>query len=80
VTHPVDPPSQPFARATALSFLVLGYGLSLGAGMAIDAASGGAFSGGGFPNDAMLGALLYPPILVMIIDALRRVGEIIEPR
>jgi len=80
VTHPVDPPPQPFARATALSFLALGYGVSLGAGMLIDAASGGAFSGGGFPNDAMLGAFLYPPILVMIIDALRRVGEIIEPR
>jgi hypothetical protein len=80
VTHPVDPPAQPFARATALSVLAIGYLGSLGAGMLLDAASGGAFSGGGFPNDAMIGAFLYPPILVIVIDALRRVGDIFEPR
>jgi hypothetical protein len=80
VTHPVEPPSQPFARATALSFLALGYLGSFAAGILLDAASGGAFSGGGFPKDAMMCAFLYPPIVVMIIDLLRRVGEIIEPR
>ncbi len=79
VTHPVDPPAQPFTRGKALSFLALAYLGSLGAGMLLDAASGGAFSGNAFPNDAMIGAFLYPPILVMIIDMLRRVGELIEP-
>jgi hypothetical protein len=80
VTQPVDPPSQPFARATALSVLAIGYVGSLGAGMLLDAASGGAFSGGGFPKDAMMCAFLYPPIVVMIIDVLRRVGDIFEPQ
>ena len=78
VTHPADPPRQPFARTTAYTFLGVGYFGSLAAGVAIDAASGGAFSGGGFPNDAMVGAFLYPPILVLIIGALRRAGELIE--
>jgi hypothetical protein len=80
VTHPVDLPAQPFARGTALSFLAVGYLGSFAAGMLLDAVSGGAFSGGGFPKDAMMCAFLYPPIVVMIIDLLRRVGEIIEPR
>lgn len=80
VTHPVEPPPQPFTRGEAVAFLVVGYVGSLLAGVLIDAASGNAFSGGGFPNDAMMGAFLYPPILVMIIDALRHVGEIMEPR
>jgi len=80
VTRPEDPPAQPFARTTALGFLALGYLGSFGAGLLLDAASGGAFSGGGFPKDAMMCAFLYPPIVVMIIDLLRRVGDLIEPR
>jgi hypothetical protein len=78
VTQPTDPPPQPFARGTALTFLAVGYLGSLGAGMVIDAASGGAFSGGAFPNDAMMGALLFPPILVLVIGLLRRAGEFME--
>jgi hypothetical protein len=80
VTQPTDPPEQPFTRAEAVAFLVIGYGVSLLGGVVIDALSGNAFSGGGFPNDAMVGAFLYPPILVLIIDGLRHVGEILEPR
>ncbi|HQR40048.1 MAG TPA: DnaJ domain-containing protein [Blastocatellia bacterium] len=80
VTHPTDPPRQPFTRSMALAFLAIGYLGSLAAGVLLDEASGGMFSGGGFPKDAMVGALLYPPILVMVIDALRRVGEIMDPR
>jgi hypothetical protein len=80
VTHPVEQPSQPFTRAKALSFLAVGYFGSLGAGIVLDAATGGAFSGGGFPKDAMMCAFLYPPIVVMIIDMLRRIGDIMEPR
>jgi hypothetical protein len=78
ITHPTDPPSQPFARGKALTFLAVGYFGSLGSGMILDAASGGAFSGGAFPNDAMMGALLFPPILVLIIGMLRRAGEFME--
>lgn len=78
VTHPIDPPRQPFARATALAFLAIGYFGSLLAGALVDEASGGAIAGGGFPKDAMLAAFLYPPILVLIIALLRRVGELIE--
>jgi hypothetical protein len=80
VTHPVDPPRQPFSRGTALAFLAVGYLGSVAAGMLIDALSGGAFSGNAFPNDAMVGVFVCPPILVMIIGALRRIGEVFEPR
>lgn len=75
VTSPTEPPSKPFARATALTFLAVGYGGSLAAGVLLDMVSGGAFSGGGFPKDAMMGALLYPPILVLVIALVRLVGE-----
>lgn len=78
VTTLEEPPSKPFARATALTFLGVGYGGSLAAGVLLDMASGGAFSGGGFPKDAMMGAVLLPPILVLVIATLRRVGEKME--
>lgn len=80
VTHPIDPPSQPFTRGEALTFLGVGYFGSLIAGVLVDAATGNAFSGVGFPPDAIAGAFVYPPILVLIIDTLRYIGELIEPR
>lgn len=78
VTTLEEPSSKPFTRATALMFLGVGYGGSLAAGVLLDMASGGAFSGGGFPKDAMMGAILFPPIFVLIIATLRRVGEKME--
>lgn len=78
VTTPEEPSSKPFARATALTFLGVGYCGSLAAGVLVDMASGGAFSGGGFPKDAMMGAILFPPILVLVIATIRRVGEKME--
>jgi hypothetical protein len=80
VTDPVEPPRQPFTRGEALAFLAVGYFGSLLAGVLVDAATGNAFSGVGFPPDAMAGAIVYPPILVLIIDALRYIGDRIEPR
>ena len=80
VTQPIDPPSQSMTRAKALALLATGYFGSLFAGMVIDAASGNAFSGVSLPHAALVGAFLYPPILVLVIDTLRYIGELIEPR
>lgn len=79
ITSPVEPPMQPFTRSAALAFLTLGYLGSLAGGLLIDQLAGGAFSGGGVPRDAMFGAFVCPPILVMIISALRKLGEVMEP-
>ena len=48
----------------AVAFLVVGYVGSLLAGVILDEATGGMFSGGGFPKDAMIGALLFPVLLL----------------
>jgi hypothetical protein len=79
VTHPIDPPPQPFTRGMGLTFLAAGYLTSLGAGALIDALSGGVIGGGLFAGHTFLGVFMYPPIAVMIVDNMRRLGSAIDP-
>jgi hypothetical protein len=79
VTHPIDPPPQPFTRGMGLAFLAVGYLASVCAGALVDALSGGLIGGGLFGGHSFLGLLLYPPIAVMIVDNMRRLGNVIDP-
>lgn len=80
VTHAAEPPEQPFTRGQALAFLCVGYLVSLGAGALVDLLSGGWIGGGFFAGPAFLGVVMYPPIAVMIVDNMRRIGSAIEMR
>jgi hypothetical protein len=80
VTNPPEPHEQPFTRRTALAFLAGGYVISMAAGAFVDMLSGGFIGGGFFAGHAVLGVFMYPPIAVMIVDAIRRIGAAMDVR
>ena len=79
VTHLGDPPRQPFSRGEAVAFLAGGYLISLLAGALLDMLSGGAIGGGLVGGHAILGVFMYPPIAVLIVDNMRRLGAAMDP-
>jgi hypothetical protein len=80
VTQPPEPHEQPFTRREALVFLAGGYVVSMAAGALVDLLSGGFIGGGFFAGPAVLGVFMYPPIAVMIVDNMRRLGAAMDVR
>lgn len=78
VTHEPERPRQPFSRGEAVAFLAGGYLISLLAGALLDMLSGGAIGGGLVGGHAILGVFIYPPIAVLIVDNMRRLGAAID--
>ncbi|HXG63518.1 MAG TPA: hypothetical protein VNO70_00325, partial [Blastocatellia bacterium] len=71
------PPDKPISRRAGLVFLISGYIVSLGLGHIVSnflpLRLGSALSLG-----ALLGVLIYPPIAVLIIGSIRRLGVILD--
>jgi hypothetical protein len=78
VTHEPEPRRQPFSRGEALAFLAGGYLISVLAGGLLDMLSGGAIGGGLVKTHAVMGVFMYPPIAVLIVDNMRRLGAAID--
>lgn len=69
-----EPRDKAISRKAGLFFLVSGYIVSLGLGYVVSKLTPGrAISAG-----TLLGAFLYPPIAVLIIGGLRRLGKIFD--
>ncbi len=71
------PEDKPISRKAGLFFLICGYLVSLGLGFVVSKFVPGRY-GATLSASTLLGAFLYPPIAVLIIGGLRRVGNIIE--
>ena len=73
VTRPIRRPNKRFKRSVAWAFVIIGYLLSVGAGILIGLLTE-SFSaqllGGATIADAVLYALVYPPIAVLIVDTM----------
>jgi DnaJ domain len=67
VTRPVKRPSNRFKRSSAWAFVIIGYLISVGAGILIGLLTE-SFSMRLTIADAFLYALVYPPIAVLIVD------------
>jgi hypothetical protein len=65
VTRPIRRPDKRFKRSSAWAFVIIGYLISVGAGILIGLLIE-SFST--HPADAFLVALIYPPIAVLILD------------
>jgi hypothetical protein len=81
ILHDMEPDSRPYSRFTAISFLIIGLGVSLGVGMVV----------GNFlelMNKAMMPSvysvtlhpefLFYPPIVVLIVDVMHAIFSRLE--
>jgi DnaJ-domain-containing protein 1 len=71
------PQDKPISRKAGLVFLICGYLVSLGLGYVVSKFVPGRYSGA-LTASTLLGILVYPPIAVLIIGALRRLGNLIE--
>jgi hypothetical protein len=71
---PVD---KPISRKAGLIFLVCGYLVSLGLGYVVSKFFPGRY-GTTMSAGTLLGALLYPPIAVLLVAGIRRIGNIID--
>ena len=77
VTRPARRPNKQFKRSAAWAFVIIGYLLSVGAGILIGLLTE-SFSaqllGSTDIADAFLYALVYPPIAVLIVDTMYRIN------
>jgi len=76
-----EPPAKPFTRATAICFLIVGFGLSLGVGLLIgnffqfsDYATMPAF----FSASLKPEFVFYPPIFVLLVDLMHHFASRFE--
>jgi hypothetical protein len=67
------PPDKAISRKAALCFLVCGYFVSLGLGYIVST-----LLPGYFPVSTLVGAILYPPIAVLLVGGIRRIANIID--
>jgi DnaJ-domain-containing protein 1/F0F1-type ATP synthase membrane subunit c/vacuolar-type H+-ATPase subunit K len=68
---------KPISRKAGLIFLVCGYLVSLGLGYVVSKFIPGRY-GATMSAGTLLGALLYPPIAVLLVGGIRRIGNIID--
>lgn len=71
------PQDKPISRKAGLIFLVCGYLVSLGLGYVVSKLVPGRYSTA-MSASTFLGALLYPPIAVLLVGGIRRIGNIID--
>lgn len=76
--HTLELPPQPFSRTSAWIFLIGGYTIALLAGTALGAVTFSDPNETITPLDVLRCGLVYPPIAVMIVGGMRKVGEILE--
>ena len=70
------PQDKPISRKAGLIFLVCGYLVSLGLGYVASKFVPGRYAT--MSAGTLLGALLYPPIAVLLVGGIRRIGNIID--
>jgi hypothetical protein len=75
--EPKAPEDKPISRKAGLIFLVCGYLVSLGLGYVVSKFVPGRY-GSAMSASTLLGALLYPPIAVLLVGGIRRIGNIID--
>ena len=68
-----EPPDKPISRRVGLVFLVAGYLASLGLGYIV-----GRNAGAGLSLSTAISVFLYPPIAVLIIGSIRKIGMFLE--
>jgi hypothetical protein len=71
------PQDKSISRKAGLIFLVCGYLVSLGLGYVVSKFIPGRY-GAAMSASTLLGALLYPPIAVLLVGGIRRIGNIID--
>ncbi len=69
-----QPQDKPISRKAGLFFLICGYIVSLGLGYVVSKLMPGRYAST-ISAGTLLGAFLYPPIAVLIIGSLRRIGN-----
>jgi hypothetical protein len=73
-----EPPlDKPISRRAGLVFLVCGYLVSLGLGYVVSKFVPGRYSGV-LTASTLLGVFVYPPIAVLLVGLLRRIGNLID--
>jgi len=70
------PDGKSISRKAGLIFLVCGYLVSIGLGYVVSKFVPGKY--GAFSPSTLLGALLYPPIAVLIIGSIRRISSLLD--
>ena len=71
------PKDKSISRKAGLIFLVCGYLVSIGLGYVVSKFVPGRY-GAAMSISTLLGALVYPPIAVLIIGSIRRIGGILD--
>ncbi|HXI88404.1 MAG TPA: DnaJ domain-containing protein [Blastocatellia bacterium] len=71
------PEDKPISRRAGLIFLVCGYLVSIGLGYVVSKFVPGSY-GAAVSFSTVLGALVYPPIAVLIIGSIRRIGGLLD--
>jgi hypothetical protein len=70
------PDGKSISRKAGLIFLVCGYLVSIGLGYVVSKFVPGRY--GAFSPSTLVGALVYPPIAVLIIGSIRRIGTLLD--
>lgn len=73
----VPPRDKSISRRAGLIFLVCGYLVSIGLGYVVSKFVPGHY-GAALSFSTLLGALVYPPIAVLIIGSIRRIGVLLD--
>ncbi len=71
------PEDKPISRKAGLIFLVCGYLVSIGLGYVVSKFVPGRY-GAAVSFSTLIGALVYPPIAVLIIGGIRRIGGLLD--
>ena len=75
--EPEAPKDKSISRRAGLIFLVCGYQVSIGLGYVVSKFVPGSY-GAAVSLSTLLGALVYPPIAVLIIGSIRGIGGLID--
>jgi len=75
--EPEVPKDKAISRRAGLIFLVCGYLVSIGLGYVVSKFVPGSY-GAAVSFSTLLGALVYPPIAVLIIGSIRRIGGLLD--
>lgn len=70
------PADKAISRKAAVFFLISGYIVSIGLGYVVSKFVPGRYAA--FSPSTLLGALVYPPIAVLIIGSIRRLGTLLD--
>jgi DnaJ-domain-containing protein 1 len=70
------PDGKSISRKAGVFFLICGYLVSIGLGYVVSKFVPGRY--GAFSPSTLLGALVYPPIAVLIIGSIRRIGTLLD--